>query len=288
MRRLVEMMKFKNNKGVTLLVLTITIIVLLIVTSMILYNSKNQLAIKNVNNLYSDIEAISTKVSDYYLKNNSLPIFEENTYIANSTQLGLLFKANGGTGNEINPNDSGPYYVINLSKLDNLTLNYGRDYKNWSEDTSFQAHQDIYIINGVTHQIYYPQGITLSTTIYFTKDVGAEPVEKIESSTISDEGFQLASIQANKNTIDGETKIMIDANITLTISSDFQKDTLKYGWKAANDTNEITFTQFALDESNSAKLTSKLLNDNTSYYLYIKVLDINGEEHTIEKNVTID
>ena len=44
------MMKFKNNKGVTLLVLTITIIVLLIVTSMILYNSRNQLAIKNVNN----------------------------------------------------------------------------------------------------------------------------------------------------------------------------------------------------------------------------------------------
>ena len=46
----------------------------------------------------------------------------------NSSQLKLLFKTNGGKGTLINVNDENSYYVINLSKLENLTLNYGREY----------------------------------------------------------------------------------------------------------------------------------------------------------------
>ena len=82
-------MKLKNNKGVTLLILTITITVLLIITGITITNSKGQLAIKNVNNLYSDLESISTKVSDYYLKNDSLPVLE-NTYLNSSNALKLI------------------------------------------------------------------------------------------------------------------------------------------------------------------------------------------------------
>ena len=123
------MNKLKNDKGVTLIVLTITIIVLLIVTSITISNSRSQLAIKKVNNLYTDIESISTKVSDYYLKNNSLPVFEDNVYLNNSSELGLLINANGGDKSIINPNDDGEYYVLKLSELSNLTLNYGKDFK---------------------------------------------------------------------------------------------------------------------------------------------------------------
>lgn len=282
------MIKLKNNKGVTLIVLTVTIIVLLIIISITIYNSKRQLAIKNVNNLYSDIESISTKVSDYYLKNNSLPIFENNAYLNNASQLQLLFKSNGGVGELINPNDDGPYYVINLSKLENLTLNYGRDYKNWADDSTFQTYQDLYIINGVTLQIYYPLGIKFNDEVYFTRDLDTEIVNKIESTTISDDGLELTINQSNKNTIDGETKVIIDTNITLSISSDFQKDTLQYAWKLVGDTSETTFTDFTLDSANTAKLVSKQLDDSTDYYLYIKILDINGDEHTLEQAVTIN
>ena len=41
-------MKLKNNKGVTLLILTITITVLLIITGITITNSKGQLAIKTL------------------------------------------------------------------------------------------------------------------------------------------------------------------------------------------------------------------------------------------------
>lgn len=58
----------KNNKGITMISLVITIIVLLIVSSITIYNGLGQLEIKRVNYLYVDIESLSTKVAEYYLK----------------------------------------------------------------------------------------------------------------------------------------------------------------------------------------------------------------------------
>ena len=65
----------RNNKGITMISLAITIIVLLIVTSITIYNGLGQLGIKRVNCLHADIESISTKVAEYYLKNEVLPVF---------------------------------------------------------------------------------------------------------------------------------------------------------------------------------------------------------------------
>lgn len=284
-------MDLKNNKGVTLLVLTITIIVLLIITSITINNSKSQLGMKNVNQLYSDIESISTKVSDYYLKNNSLPIFQNHAYLSDSSQLSLLLIANGGDSNQIiNPNDDGNYYVINLSKLENLTLNYGREYNNWSDSSSFQDYQDLYIINETTHQIYYPKGIKYNGNVYFTRDSMTETVEKVQgTSNYSMNRFEISSIEVNKTVSDSEkNQVVLEANITLNIDSNYKNDTLEYGWKAKDDTSDVAYTKFSLDSSNHAKLMSKQLEDNTNYYLYIKVMDLNGKERVIEEEVIIE
>lgn len=164
-------MNVKNNKGVTLIILIVMIIVLMILTSITISNFKSELSIKNVNNLYADIESISTKISTYYLENNSIPIYEEKTYMSSKEELSNFFKNKGELDEIINPNDEGSYYVIDLSKLENLTLNYGKEYKNWNSESSSSNIQDVYIINKVTHQIYYPKGIKLEGKYYFTRGV---------------------------------------------------------------------------------------------------------------------
>ena len=58
----------KNNKGVTLISLMLTVIVILILTSAMIYNTKNQLEMRKVQNLNLDIENLNAKVDDYYLK----------------------------------------------------------------------------------------------------------------------------------------------------------------------------------------------------------------------------
>ena len=63
----------KNEKGVTLLALTITIIVMVIVTGTLIYNTNNQVQVQKIDKLYSDIEQIKDKVSEYYISNKKLP-----------------------------------------------------------------------------------------------------------------------------------------------------------------------------------------------------------------------
>lgn len=278
-------MNLKNEKGITLMVLTITIIVLLIITGITINTSKSQLSIKRLNNLYADLDTISTKVSDYYLKNNSLPVFS-NTYLNSSTELGSLLVANGGEESAINSNDDGPYYVLNLSKLDNLTLNYGEQYKEWSDTSTFQTYQDLYIINGVTHQIYYPKGITYDGETCFTRNVNSDVVDKIQTTNISDDEFKLTSIVANKNETDEENKVIIDANVKLNLTENLNSDTLKYAWETSSDSTNIEYTNFSVDSSNSANIMSKIVDDTTKYYLNLSILDINGELHKIQYEVT--
>ena len=282
------MINLKNDKGVTLIILTITIIVLLIITGITINNSKSQLIIKKVNNLYSDIDSISTKVSDYYLKNNSLPVFDNNIYLNSSSELGTLIEKNGGDKSVINANDDGPYYVLNLSKLENLTLNFGSEYKKWNDTSTSNMYQDLYIINGVTHQIYYPKGIKYGNNIYYTKNAKTENVEKIQnSSDITDEDFKIKNIEnIKKNQCSESENIIIMADVTLKINAEILKmDSLEYYWSTDEDIQKQKYTKFSINEENLVCLMSSQLENKETYFLNIKAMDINGEEHEIKQIV---
>ncbi len=280
------MINLKNDKGVTLIILTITIIILLIITGITINNSKSQLMIKKVNNLYSDIDSISTKVSDYYLKNNSLPVFDNNIYLNSSSELGTLIEKNGGDKSVINANDDGPYYVLNLSKLENLTLNFGSEYKKWNDTSISNMYQDLYIINGVTQQIYYPKGITYGKNIYFTKNSEKKAIERIKTATVSDE-FKILNIEGKKNKIENSDKVIVNADVSLSIGSNYKKDTLKYAWQVYGDTGNIEYTPFMTDDSDATSLMSKTINNSRKYVLYLKVYDVNGDAHIIQQEVII-
>ena len=162
-------MKLRNNKGVTIYILCATIAVLIIITGIMVTYSQDYVALNKVNDLFNDIEAINVAVSDYYLKNDTLPIFE-NAYVNSRDELSNLFTKERAKTIMINPDDGGEYYVINLSKLDNLTLKYGKSYKNWKGDSSSNDYKDLYIINKVTHQVYYAQGVSFNGDVYFTNE----------------------------------------------------------------------------------------------------------------------
>lgn len=273
----------KNNKGITMISLVITIIVLIIVTSVTIYNGTAQLGIKRVNNLYADIDSISTKVAEYYLKNEKLPVFE-NEYIDSidsQNKLEKIFKENGATTNITNVNDEGAYYVIDLTKLDNLTLNYGDDYKEWSNTSTSDDLQNIYIINSVTHQIYFPHGVRSGKDYYFAKFPDDKGVSPVELEDIEDE-WSMNITNISQNNID-ENNISLVADITLNnLEENYDLNSLEYAWTETNNESElenISFTKFNVNEEDiTATLASKALSNTAEkYYLCVKIADINGK-----------
>lgn len=128
----------KNNKGITIISLIITSIVILILTSAMIFNTRNQLQMKKMQNLCIDIENLNSKIDEYYLKYGELPILCDYTSSTNYenfknredfvTMLESKAQDQGAEMNsEVNLKDNDEYGVIDLEKLGSFSLNFGYD-----------------------------------------------------------------------------------------------------------------------------------------------------------------
>lgn len=124
----------KNEKGVTLLLLVLTLIVLAIIIGTISYSSISRIKMRAYYNMCADIELLDEKIALYYLENKSIPIFEDEKLI------GELIPEYSASNVNYNPNNSGKLYKIDLSKLDNLSLNYTDYYIDKQSHTIYTSH----------------------------------------------------------------------------------------------------------------------------------------------------
>lgn len=150
------MKKVNNNKGVTLVALTITVVILLIVTNIIIYNVKDNLGIEKLKNLQNDIEELNDKISIYYTQYGNIPAKYKYDNIDNIRSSGVISDVM----------DTGDFYVIDLSAIENLTLTYGKDYEQINADGS--TLNDVYIINENSHNIFYAKGVSIKDQNYYT------------------------------------------------------------------------------------------------------------------------
>ena len=149
------MKKIKNEKGITLVTLTITIVVLMILSFSINVSVKSTMETRNYNYVKEDIINLSEEVKAYYLKNNSLPIDETKTY--NLADYGVPSEG-------INPNDYGNYYRINVSLLENISLNNGGINNNEANEET----DDMYVVNEYSLTVYYLKGATFGGQKHYT------------------------------------------------------------------------------------------------------------------------
>ena len=145
----------EKNKGITLITLVIAVIILIIISSLLVYNAKTGIKLRTLKKMYNDIELLSDKVESHYAKYGALPA--EFEYLGN-----IYF--------EPEPNDNDMYYVIDLNALDGVSLNYGYDFKNITSEDDTLAYNDVYIINEQSHHIYYVRGIEMDGIVYYTND----------------------------------------------------------------------------------------------------------------------
>ena len=133
------MIRIKSNKGITLVALISTVIILLILSGVTITGINNSNGVGRYNNMVADIKLLKDKCLVYFNKYGEIPKTENIVTI-----------------------DDIDYYEIDLSKLDNITLNYGKEY-NKAENLSNSS--DVYVINS-NLDIYYLKGIEKSGEIH--------------------------------------------------------------------------------------------------------------------------
>jgi len=147
----------RNNKGITMVALMVTVAIMIILAVTITVNFGNFASRSNQAKFETDIKAIREEINQYYARNKELPILNKYT---NTSML-----------NDIkNVNDNNNYYVVDLSKI-SVKLNFGSDYdivKSKSTSEELSEILDIYIINEKSHTIYNPKGVEYYDRINYT------------------------------------------------------------------------------------------------------------------------
>lgn len=147
------MIKLKEQKGITLVILSLAVVIMLIITTVLIYNATTGIDNQYLTNMYSDIAVLKDKISIYYVKNGRLPIV--NVPYPNTEEI-----------KGINENDNDNYYIIDLKLLDGLILNYGKGYDTvWTQN---KCTNDIYVVNEQSHNVYYMLGIEFDNKVYYT------------------------------------------------------------------------------------------------------------------------
>lgn len=165
----------KQERGVSLISLSVAIIIIGIITTMLLYSITDTNDIDKLTKLYTDIDNLSDKISNYYTVHGKIP----------AKPISVLSGANAVmTGNQsVGENDTGDFLVIDLKAIDNLTLNYGKDFEQFKDlattGNSIGDKRDLYVINENSHNIFYLNGITLKDgkTYYTNLDKDTEKVD---------------------------------------------------------------------------------------------------------------
>lgn len=130
-----------KRKKVVVLAIGISII---LIFGIIYKLVQNGIELNKLNNVYKDIDIIEERVTIYYLNNGSIPIKD------NSIRFNY----------SVNPNDNDKFYEIDLEKLENLSINYGK--REYGDD-------DIYIINEQSHTVYYLKGINYNKEKFYAR-----------------------------------------------------------------------------------------------------------------------
>ena len=154
----------KSNRGITIVTLTITVIIFVLVSNILVYNAKDGVYVKKLQNMYSDVQNLRDKVIEYYVQYGTIPANKNIEYnLERKDELKEVM-----TTEEL---QDGKFYVVDLKTLDGLTLNYGRDYENITDDMGadeISKLTDLYIINNLTQNVYYVEGVSVKGKKYFT------------------------------------------------------------------------------------------------------------------------
>ncbi len=162
------MQKVKNERGITLVALTITVIVLSMISIPVIINTSNVTQFNKYTLFKDDIDVLRESISSAFFDKNIQsigPKYAGSLSFLNGSQNGLTIKSE---------NDNENYYVINPNKLNQYLstemqeLNYGEGNKNvGSVSEVYTGTDDVYIINEASRVIYYVKGISYNGKKYY-------------------------------------------------------------------------------------------------------------------------
>lgn len=200
----------EEKRGVSLVILVVTILVLGILASIIIISTTNSLGLGQKAVYADEMRTILDSVNEYYILNGKYPVFEDTAY----TKANLVSYATSGKQqleNVLSEHQTDAYYRVDMSKLEPFGGLFGMG----------KTTDDYYYISSDATQIYYPKGFNIEGSICFSLEeliAVEQTADKAQSSSNINISYQTDSIVIKKSTEKIVDELTID--ITTTVSQD--------------------------------------------------------------------
>lgn len=259
----------KGERGVTLISLAATVIIVGIITTMLLYSIKDTDQVGKLTNLYTDIDNLKDKASTYYATYGKLPALPSTRIdVDNKVKADFTEDSN----NPIGFNDEGKFLVIDLNALENLTLNYGEDFKKIEAGTPINQDndKDLYVINEQSHNVFYWKGVVADGKKYYTNQ--DKDTEKIDIRYVNNikipEGYEYYS--------GGKDSPMIV--VSKTDDSDYYQwcDIENGSYVLKKEGNDLTLRRADLEDISANRMTIDFDDSNEIENLLKSAYEFNG------------
>ena len=117
-------MKIKSKRGISLVALLITILVMAILSAVVVLSAKNSVDNTNVTDFMNDLQKIQDAAQNYYMENGVYP-FSENLELSQVQVLEQVgadkraeLREEMELNNDYSEDGTESYYIIDLSKID--------------------------------------------------------------------------------------------------------------------------------------------------------------------------
>ena len=150
-----------KKRGVTILVLVITIIVLAILAGASIKGVANVLDKANKQNFVTELKTLQDKTKEYYITFGELPVDKTKSYTVQ--QLFDLYTDEielKSIKNEVNKNSDNEavFYKLDLNELEVETEKRGKS----------ATSKDIFVVSSYNYNVYYLQGEVIEDKIHFS------------------------------------------------------------------------------------------------------------------------
>lgn len=212
------MIKLKKNenikKGITLVVLIITIVVALVILSITIVGVKTAVDNANLVTYAKDLASIQDATAQYYINNSAFPTAVENeSALSQEDILGItaeptLLTADLQTNGDYNDNSQmGSFYKIDLAKL-NVTKSMRGIQKNSDQS-------DTYYVSYPSMNIYYIKGIKIKGVRYFSLNQKLTNITKITKEDYQADVQQVAGITVKRASKTWTNKLGITVSVDI-------------------------------------------------------------------------
>ena len=205
----------KENKGITMVALVITAVVLMLISTPIVVRTTKLTETKKYTNFRDDMLNLKENISSLYNVDDDISTIGP-VYTGSKTFLTTTIK---------NPNDREPYYVIDFVKLSkNYKDRYGVELEGLKIETdnaklgsvTESSSNNVYIINSKSRSIYYTKGLGYNKQTFYRLN---EDFSNIDETTLP-----TSSLKLYENNVEIANGKVIE--ITLDINEANYKDAL--------------------------------------------------------------